>query len=142
MTGNIHRLDVFQKRKLLIENGWETLWNEDNWIKTSWKDDPRINIDMAGYSLDAAHRIAINEVLKGMYKFGSVYIHDNRRPILEVFWDDNNGVSVEYLSTMDILRYGETVLTGHRSPEDARERAWMAAWVAADSGFTVEAKSE
>lgn len=43
------------KVKLLIANDWEQLWNDDNWIKTEWRDDPKVNIDWAGWNTDDAY---------------------------------------------------------------------------------------
>lgn len=41
--------------EFLTANGWETLWHEDNWIKTQWRNDPTKNIDTCGYSTENAY---------------------------------------------------------------------------------------
>jgi len=43
-----------QKAAILNSNGWQTLWNDDYWIKKEWLQDPRMNIDWAGLSTDQA----------------------------------------------------------------------------------------
>lgn len=49
----------------LIENGWETLWHKDNWIKTEWWKDPARNVDTCGYSTKAAYLKCKNDILYG-----------------------------------------------------------------------------
>lgn len=44
-----------EKAKALIENGWETLYHLDNWIKTEWRDKD-INTDWSGRSTDQAYK--------------------------------------------------------------------------------------
>lgn len=44
-----------EKAKALMENGWETWYHLDNWIKTEWRD-KGIKIDMAGRSTDQAYK--------------------------------------------------------------------------------------
>lgn len=48
-------------KKFLRDNGWETWYNEDNWIKTSWHDIPGMKIDMAGMSTMDAYKSQLNE---------------------------------------------------------------------------------
>lgn len=43
------------KRAKLVRAGWQALWHEDNWVKKAWFDDPRIDIDRAGSSLESAY---------------------------------------------------------------------------------------
>ena len=40
-----------EKSKILQDNGWETWYNPDNWIKTEWYDQGK-KIDMMGRSTD------------------------------------------------------------------------------------------
>lgn len=42
------------KAKVLIDNGWETWYHDDNWIKTEWNKQG-IKIDNAGISTDVAY---------------------------------------------------------------------------------------
>jgi hypothetical protein len=48
------KLSYEQMAQLLINNGWETLWHKDYWIKSKWRNDPTMNIDTCGYSTDVA----------------------------------------------------------------------------------------
>lgn len=50
-----------EKAKFLIDNGWETLWHKENWIKSEWRENPKINIDFAGWNTDQAYDICISE---------------------------------------------------------------------------------
>lgn len=50
-----------EKSKFLIENGWETWYHVDNWIKTEWYNNPNISIDRAGCSTDMAYLICKNQ---------------------------------------------------------------------------------
>ena len=43
-----------EKSKALKENGWETWYHPDNWIRTEWYDQG-IRIDYAGVSTDEAY---------------------------------------------------------------------------------------
>jgi hypothetical protein len=42
-----------EKAKVLKENGWETWYDDDNWIKTEWRDQGK-KIDMMGRSTESA----------------------------------------------------------------------------------------
>ena len=44
--------DYEEKSKLLKENGWETWYHDDNWIKTEWIHQGK-RYDMMGRSTDA-----------------------------------------------------------------------------------------
>lgn len=48
-------LSYEQMAQFLTNNGWETLWHKDNWIKTEWRNDPTKNIDTCGFSTVAAY---------------------------------------------------------------------------------------
>lgn len=49
-----------EKSKVLIENGWETWYHHDNWIKTEWYDQG-IPIDRAGRSTDSVYNSIVND---------------------------------------------------------------------------------
>ena len=51
-----------EKDKFLRKTGWTDLWHPDNWIKEDWFDDPKMNVDLAGMSLDDAYKKAIEEI--------------------------------------------------------------------------------
>ena len=53
-----------EKAKLLRENGWTDLWNEDNWVKKEWFKDPTIDIDRAGGSTDEVYSYVKNRLNK------------------------------------------------------------------------------
>jgi hypothetical protein len=44
-----------EKAKLLKENGWQTWWHADNWIKTEWYDQGK-KVDMMGLETDKAYQ--------------------------------------------------------------------------------------
>lgn len=44
--------------KLLHENGWETWYNDDNWIKTEWYEQGK-KIDMMGRSTEDVYNMLI-----------------------------------------------------------------------------------
>jgi hypothetical protein len=43
-----------EKAKFLNENGWETWYNDDNWIMTEWREQGK-SIDRMGTSTDSAY---------------------------------------------------------------------------------------
>ena len=45
-----------EKAKVLKDNGWETWYNDDNWIKTEWYDQGK-KIGMMGMSTESAYKI-------------------------------------------------------------------------------------
>ena len=49
-----------EKSKLLRENGWETWYHDDNWIKTEWYEQGK-KIDMMGLETDKAYKKLIKE---------------------------------------------------------------------------------
>ena len=44
-----------EKAKCLRDNGWETWYNDDNWIKTEWYNQGK-KIDMMGRSTESAYK--------------------------------------------------------------------------------------
>ena len=44
-----------EKAKVLKENGWETWYHDDNWIKTEWIKQGK-KIDMMGLETDKAYQ--------------------------------------------------------------------------------------
>lgn len=50
-----------EKALILRSHGWETLWSEDNWIKSVWREDRRLNLDWAGSSTDNAFEQVMKE---------------------------------------------------------------------------------
>ena len=70
--GMLSQIDI---KKFLRNNGWETLWDEDNWIKTSWRENPNINIDRAGISTIHAYKSELGKpkmVMKSVDKDGNI----------------------------------------------------------------------
>lgn len=49
-----------EKAKLLKENGWETWYNDDNWIKTEWVEQGK-KYDMMGRGTDDVYNLLIEE---------------------------------------------------------------------------------
>ena len=50
-----HEIPAYEeKAKVLKDNGWETWYNDDNWIKTEWYDQGK-KIDMMGRSTESAY---------------------------------------------------------------------------------------
>ena len=49
-----------EKAKVLLENGWETWYHNDNWIKTEWVEQGK-KIDMMGLSTDKVYQTLIEE---------------------------------------------------------------------------------
>lgn len=45
-----------EKEAFIISKGWQTWWNDNNWIHTTIM--AGANLDMCGVSLDQAYRIA------------------------------------------------------------------------------------
>lgn len=43
-----------EKAKVLTKNGWETWYNDDNWIKTEWHNQGK-KVDMMGLSTEDAY---------------------------------------------------------------------------------------
>lgn len=51
-----HEIENYEhKANVLRENGWDTWYHDDNWIKLEWYKDPKIRIDHAGISTDSAY---------------------------------------------------------------------------------------
>lgn len=46
-------LTLEQKKAIATANGWQSLWHPDNWIRSIWLKDPKMNIDWAGEGLDS-----------------------------------------------------------------------------------------
>lgn len=71
---NISKKD---KIKTLRENGWTDLWHPNNWVKKEWFDNPKINIDWAGISLDKAYDSIVaskkNNVIRSMMRNVEIY---------------------------------------------------------------------
>ena len=56
-----HDIENYEiKAKLLSENGWETWYHDDNWIKTEWVDQGK-KYDMMGLETDKAYKKLIKE---------------------------------------------------------------------------------
>jgi len=53
-------LSYEQKARVLKENGWETWYHYDNWIKTEWYTQCK-KIDMMGISTDSAYKSYLYE---------------------------------------------------------------------------------
>ena len=52
-----HEISSYEeKAKVLRENGWETWYNDDNWIKTEWIDQGK-KVDMMGRTTDSAYTL-------------------------------------------------------------------------------------
>lgn len=49
-----------EKAKVLKENGWETWYDDDNWIKTEWIEQSK-KYDMMGRSTDDVYQTLIDE---------------------------------------------------------------------------------
>lgn len=47
---------------VLTSNGWQTLWADNNWIKSCWLDDRKINVDWAGMSTEKAFEKCMEEI--------------------------------------------------------------------------------
>ena len=52
-------------REYLLANGWQTLWNEDYWIKKDWWNDPSKNLDTCGFNTKTAYEMCKKEKLMG-----------------------------------------------------------------------------
>lgn len=50
-----------QQSKVLKENGWTDYYHPDNWVKVEWFNNPSINVDWAGVSMDTAWSIVNKE---------------------------------------------------------------------------------
>lgn len=56
-----HEIENYEmKAKLLRENGWETWYHDDNWIKTEWVDQGK-KYDMMGRGTDDVYNKLIKE---------------------------------------------------------------------------------
>jgi len=66
------------KAKVLEENGWTTWYNDDNWIRKEWYNNPKIRIDYAGVSTDVAY-----------YEYSPQKVEDDKK-ILENYEDAVN----------------------------------------------------
>jgi hypothetical protein len=60
MKENHEILNYEEKEKFLRENGWETWYHDDNWIKSEWYEQG-IQIDRAGMSTDSAYNLVNNQ---------------------------------------------------------------------------------
>ena len=61
MLKNKNEIENYEeKAKVLKENGWETWYDDDNWIKTEWIEQGK-KIDMMGRSTDKAYQTLIEE---------------------------------------------------------------------------------
>jgi hypothetical protein len=68
MLKNKHEIENYEeKSKTLLENGWETWYHNDNWIKTEWWEQGK-KIDMMGRSTDDVYGDII-ENLKHIKRF-------------------------------------------------------------------------
>lgn len=43
-----------QQSKILKENGWTDFYHPDNWVRVEWFNNPSINVDWAGVSMEDA----------------------------------------------------------------------------------------
>ena len=43
-----------QQSKILKENGWTDFYHPDNWVRGEWFNNPSINVDWAGVSMEDA----------------------------------------------------------------------------------------
>jgi hypothetical protein len=60
-----------QQSKVLKENGWTDYYHPDNWVKVEWFNNPSINVDWAGVSMDKAWEIVNkdnHQKLKNQYE--------------------------------------------------------------------------
>jgi hypothetical protein len=56
MLKNKHEIENYEeKSKTLRENGWETWYHNDNWIKTEWREQGK-KIDMMGRATDDVYK--------------------------------------------------------------------------------------
>lgn len=55
--------DYDRKAQFLKDRGWETLWSDDNWVKTGWYE-TIANIDWAGLCTHKAYEKALGELLQ------------------------------------------------------------------------------
>jgi hypothetical protein len=51
---DINSAEYKRRFKILQENGWEDLWHPDNWVRTEYFKDPKIDVDRAGCSMEGA----------------------------------------------------------------------------------------
>lgn len=51
-----------EKSKFLEKNGWVENWHHDCWIPKEWADDPTMDSDKAGVSIDNAYLIVKKEL--------------------------------------------------------------------------------
>jgi hypothetical protein len=59
MLKDKHEIENYEeKSKILRENGWETWYHDDNWIKSEWWEQGK-KIDMMGRSADDAYENVI-----------------------------------------------------------------------------------
>lgn len=59
----VDKLTYEQKVAIAESAGWQTLWHKDNWIRTCWLEDRKMNIDWAGEPL--------NNVIKRILRKGN-----------------------------------------------------------------------
>jgi hypothetical protein len=72
-----------QKKDYLKAHGWNTLWSEDNWVHTSWYNNPKVNIDWAGVPL----QLAFNQAVKSE----AVVQNTTLQKIVRYFISNNGG---------------------------------------------------
>jgi len=61
MLKNKNEIENYEgKAKVLQENGWETWYHDDNWIKTEWIKQGK-KIDMMGRATDEVYQTLIEE---------------------------------------------------------------------------------
>jgi hypothetical protein len=53
--------DYEEKAKVLRENGWETWYSDDNWIKTEWIEQGKA-YDRMGNSTDRVYALTIKQI--------------------------------------------------------------------------------
>jgi hypothetical protein len=62
--------------KFLKDNGWTDLLHPDNWVKTKWVDNPSIDIDVVGRSIQQAYKSCLKQI--EIKKFKKLKKNENR----------------------------------------------------------------
>jgi hypothetical protein len=61
-----HQIENYEmKAKLLRENGWETWYHDDSWIKTEWFHQGK-KYDMMGCDTDNAYKKILKDKVEGV----------------------------------------------------------------------------
>lgn len=74
-----HEISSYEeKAKVLRENGWETWYNDDNWIKTEWIDQGK-KVDMMGRTTDSAYTLEKDlQIIDDLVQVKSLHEEDFR----------------------------------------------------------------